>query len=274
LSYLPGLILTPISATSAANSLNPRICWFYAGGVVPYRQAWQWQQQLVQARVAGLVGLPEKGLEKGPVKGGGDAGLPDALLMLEHPPVYTLGQGSNTKFLKFDPTHRALELHHTERGGEVTYHCPGQLLVYPIFDLRHYHQDLHWYLRQLEEVVIRTVATYGLSAQRIQGLTGVWLEGRKIAAIGIKVSRWITMHGLALNVCPDLAGFANIVPCGIADRSVGSLAEFLPEIDPEAVRQQLAIAFTEVFQLQLMAQPLADLSDNFSVEDDKTESRC
>jgi lipoyl(octanoyl) transferase len=251
--------LTPPGTHSPEIQSNRQICWFYSAGIIPYPQAWQWQKQLLHERIENQKALSEKRP--------GHSALPDALLMLEHPPVYTLGQGSHPHFLNFDPTQSPWELHRTDRGGEVTYHCPGQLVVYPIFDLRHYQQDLHWYLRQLEEVVIRTVSTYGLSAERLQGLTGVWLQGHKIAAIGIKASRWITMHGLALNVCPDLAGFAHIVPCGIRDRPVGSLAQFIPDIDPAGVRQELAIAFAEVFHLQLLSQPLIDLFWNLPVED-------
>ncbi len=113
-------------------------------------------------------------------------------------------------------------------------------------------KDLHWYLRQLEEVLIRVLAVYGLKGSRLPGLTGVWLEGIKVAAIGIKVSRWITMHGFALNVCPDLTGFERIVPCGISDKKVGSLAEWIPEINMEQVRLLVAAAFASVFGVNLV----------------------
>ncbi len=215
-----------------------RICWLYEAGVIPYRQAWRWQQQLVSDRRA-------------------NPNLPDALILVEHPPVYTLGQAASLAFLKFDPDQTDLEVHRTERGGEVTYHCLGQLVGYPILNLRYYQTDLHWYLRQLEEVIIQTLAVYGLVGERIAGLTGVWVEGYKVAAIGIKASRWITMHGFALNVCPDMAGFEQIVPCGISDRPVGSLAQFIPEIDVPQVQQTLAIVFAHVFQVSL--QPVANL---------------
>ena len=152
--------------------------------------------------------------------------LEDVLLLLEHPAVYTLGTGSSQDFLRFDPQDTSYEIHRIERGGEVTYHCPGQLVGYPILNLRYYQQDLHWYLRQLEEVILQVLQSYGLPAERLSGLTGVWVEDHKIAAIGIKVSRWITMHGFAINICPDLTGFTRIVPCGIADKPVGSLAQF------------------------------------------------
>jgi lipoyl(octanoyl) transferase len=131
------------------------------------------------------------------------------------------------------------------------------LVGYPILNLRRYQTDLHWYLRQLEEVLIRVLAIYRLQGYRVPGFTGVWLEGGKVAAIGIKVSRWITMHGFALNVCPDLEGFQQIVPCGIADKPVASLAQFVPAIDLALVRQQVAAAFAEVFDVRLIAPSLS-----------------
>jgi lipoyl(octanoyl) transferase len=203
---------------------------------VPYSVAWDWQRSLLEERIK-------------------DASLDDVLLLLEHPPVYTLGQGASLEFLKFNPSEVAVEVHRVERGGEVTYHCPGQLVGYPILNLRHYQQDLHWYLRQLEEVLIQLLGSYGLKGDRVAGMTGVWLEGRKVAAIGIKVSRWITMHGFALNVCPDLTGFQQIVPCGIANKPVGSLAQFIPGICVEDVRTSVAAAFAEVFGVELILHP-------------------
>jgi lipoyl(octanoyl) transferase len=208
-----------------------RPCRLHNLGVVPYGQAWLWQKELVQHRIA----HPD---------------APETLILLEHPPVYTLGTGSTLAHLNFDPDTAPYELHRTERGGEVTYHCPGQIVAYPILDLRGFRQDLHWYLRQLEEAIIRTLNEYGLVGDRIPGLTGVWVEGYKVAAIGIKVSRWVTMHGFALNVCPDLAGFREIVPCGIADRPVGRLVDWIPDIDPVEVRQVLIRVFAEVFGVE------------------------
>lgn len=204
---------------------------------MPYRQAWEWQRSLVAERKA-------------------DPTLKDVLILLQHPPIYTLGQGADVQFLKFDPAHCDDELVRIERGGEVTYHAPGQVIGYPILNLNYYQKDLHWYLRQLEEVIIRVLASYGLQGDRVPGLTGVWVEGCKVAAIGIKVSKWITMHGFALNVCPDMKGFQQIVPCGIADKPVGSLVQFLPTIELEAVQHQVAIAFADVFNVQLIPQAL------------------
>ncbi len=214
---------------------NRRLCHLYVKGIVPYTTAWAWQRSLVDDRRQ-------------------NPNLNDVLLLLEHPPTYTLGQGANPEFLKFDPAQTEWDLHRIERGGEVTYHCPGQLIGYPILNLTYYQKDLHWYLRQLEEVIIRVLAVYDLQGDRLPGLTGVWVAGYKVAAIGIKVSRWVTMHGFALNICPDISGFDRIVPCGIPDKPVGSLEQFVPEIEFEAVRSQVAIAFAEVFQVTLVAQ--------------------
>ncbi|MBD2259070.1 lipoyl(octanoyl) transferase LipB [Pseudanabaena sp. FACHB-2040] len=216
-----------------------RICTLYNLGLVPYETAWRWQQSLVQHKKAGLSS--------------------DVLMLLEHPPVYTLGQGADPSLIKFDPDQEGHSLYRIERGGEVTYHCPGQLVGYPVLDLKRFQLDLHWYLRQLEEVVIQTLSQWGLVGTRVAGLTGVWIDGYKVAAIGIKVSRWITMHGFALNVCSDLAGFQRIVPCGIVDKPVGSLHQFCPGIDVEQVRPVVATAFAQVFGVSLQ-EPMVDLA--------------
>ena len=212
----------------------PRLCGLKIQAITPYSLAWAHQRSLVGARIA-------------------DPDLPDVLLLLEHPPVYTLGTGSDIEFIKFNLNKTDKEVHRIERGGEVTYHCPGQLVGYPILNLRYYRQDLHWYLRQLEEVILQTIAIYGLSGERIAGLTGVWVEGYKIAAIGIKVSRWITDHGFAINVGPDLSGFAEIIPCGIANKPVGSLQQFLPNISLMQVQQDLSRVFASVFGVELFS---------------------
>lgn len=230
----------------------------YLADEVPYQVAWQWQRQLVARHKAASLGRTVSATTKKRQPDGGTAAT-DSLILLQHPPVYTLGQGADVRFLRFDPTQASYEIHRVERGGEVTYHCPGQLVGYPILNLHGYRLDLHWYLRALEEVVIRTLACYGLEGKRIAGLTGVWLEGCKVAAVGIKVSRWITMHGFALNICPDLSGFEKIVPCGIEGKSVGSLMQFLPAIRFLDVQKTLTEQFEQVFQLTLTAMPLTDL---------------
>lgn len=213
-----------------------RECWVYNCGLLNYQAAWDWQKKLQQERIA-------------------DRGVNDVLILLEHPPVYTLGTGASLEFVNFDYTGSQSEIHRIDRGGEVTYHCPGQIVGYPILNLRYYRQDLHWYLRQLEEVIIRVLSFYNLEGKRIEGLTGVWVEGQKVAAIGIKVSKWITLHGFALNVCPDLSGFERIVPCGIRDRGVASMAQFIPNIEPLLVRSQIMQAFGDVFGVTTILQP-------------------
>jgi lipoyl(octanoyl) transferase len=219
---------------NAIPSLHPRRrCLLKIQGLVPYAIAWEEQRSLVTQRLS-------------------DPTLDDILLLLEHLPVYTLGTGANLKFLKFDPTESDKEIYRIERGGEVTYHCPGQLIGYPILNLRYYQQDLHWYLRQLEEVILQLLRGYHLDGQRIPGLTGVWVDGYKVAAIGIKVTRWITMHGFSLNVCPNLTGFDAIVPCGIDNRPVGSLVQFLPDLTLEQVRVDLQQCFADVFGVDLI----------------------
>lgn len=218
------------------------LCEVYALGLVPYEDAWNLQK----AWVARHRQSPQ----------------PDRLLLVEHPPVYTLGQGStseNLKFLESDPPHPLFRI---ERGGEVTHHCPGQLVGYPILDLKRHQTDLHWYLRQLEEVVIQTLAALDIPATRQPGLTGVWVGDTKLAAIGIKVSRWITMHGFALNVCPDLSGFEAIIPCGIADKSVGSVAQFCPCITVAEVMPLVKQAFGQVFELALVEEAAPGYDDH------------
>ena len=212
--------------------LLKRLCCLKNQGQVPYEIAWEQQRSLIAERISN----PQ---------------LDDVFLLLEHPPVYTLGTGSTEEYLKFDSAHSSIPVYRTERGGEVTYHCPGQLVGYPILNLRYYQCDLHWYLRQLETVLIRTLEDYGLSAVREDGLTGVWVEGVKVGAIGIKAKRWITMHGFSLNVCPDLSGFSQIVPCGISDRRVSSLQTFCPDITLSQVRQTLIHYFADVFSVAL-----------------------
>ena len=176
-------------------------------GLVPYGDALVLQERLVQQRRAGEI--------------------PDTLLLLEHPHVITLGSGSHDENVLAGPDERAargIELFDTGRGGDVTYHGPGQLVGYPIFDLKPDRQDLHRYLRDIEEALIGVLADFGLEGDRKDGLTGVWVEDRKIAAIGVRVSSgWITSHGFALNVTTDLSFFGTIVPCGIRQHGVGSL---------------------------------------------------
>jgi len=178
-------------------------------GLIAYADALALQAELVAARRAGEI--------------------PDTLLLLEHPHVITLGSGSHEENVLVSPEERAargIELFETGRGGDVTYHGPGQLVGYPILDLKPDRQDLHRYLRDLEEMLIGVLGEFGLAGSRKEGLTGVWVDDRKLAAIGVRVSSgWITSHGFALNVTTDLSFFGAIVPCGIRDHGVGSISE-------------------------------------------------
>ena len=175
----------------------------------------------------------------------------DFLLTVEHPHTYTIGStGTKDNLLVNDDYLNAhgIDIQFTGRGGDITYHGPGQLVVYPILDLNHYYKDLHRYLRDLEEVIILTLRNFDIEALRIEGLTGVWVGERKLASIGIRMSKWITMHGTALNVSPDLTLFDNIVPCGIKDKSVSSISEVLSkDVRVEEVIPLYLSAFSEIF---------------------------
>lgn len=204
-------------------------------GVVPYAEATELQAQLVRQRRAGEI--------------------PDTLLLLEHPHVITLGTGSHPEHVLADEherTSRGIELYRTGRGGDVTYHGPGQLVGYPILDLKPDRCDLHRYLRDIEGALIDVLADFGLTATRIEGLTGVWVEDRKLAAIGVRVSSgWITSHGFALNVSTDLSYFDAIVPCGIRDHAVGSISGELGRTVPMSEAEDVVVRrFTERFGLR------------------------
>jgi lipoyl(octanoyl) transferase len=182
--------------------------------------------------------------------------IPDQLLLLEHPPVITLGvkvrnDRSHVLATPARLAELAVELHETGRGGDVTYHGPGQVVGYPILDLRPDRCDVHAYVRDLEEVMIRAARTFGVEAGRVAGLTGIWVGSDKLAAIGVRISRWVTSHGFAFNVNTDLSHFNLIIPCGITDRGVTSLQKLLgrPVPLPE-VENALEAAFLDVFSLQ------------------------
>ena len=202
-------------------------------GLVPYADALALQKELVEERRHGRIG--------------------DVLLLVEHPHVLTLGvrgDGGRSHILAPAETlaSRGVDVHETGRGGDITYHGPGQIVGYPIIDLKPDRCDVHRYVRDLEEVLIRVVAEYGLIGEREKGLTGVWVGGEKVAAIGVRIARWVTSHGFALNVSTDLDYFKMIVPCGIGDRGVTSLAKLLGRpVDRGEVESLIVQRFSEVF---------------------------
>lgn len=228
-------------------------------GLVDYQQAWEYQEQLLKkvAEVKTLNrSLPEEGQQP----------TPNYLLFCQHPHVYTLGKSGHEEHLLLDQqglAEKEATFYKINRGGDITYHGPGQLVAYPILDLENFFTDIHKYLRLLEEAVIQTLADYGIQAGRIAGLTGVWLDfeeqrnPRKICAMGVKCSRWITMHGLALNVNTDLAYFGNIVPCGISDKAVTSLEKELGRAVPlPEVEGKLLLHFEQLFEARLLEHQL------------------
>jgi lipoyl(octanoyl) transferase len=202
-------------------------------GLIPYAEALAMQRALAEDRRAGRVG--------------------DLLLLVEHPHVLTLGvrgDGGRSHILATPDAldARGVEVLETGRGGDITYHGPGQIVGYPIIDLDPDRRDVHRYVRDLEDVLMRTTGDYGIEAARVEGLTGVWVGREKIAAIGVRIARWITSHGFALNVTTDLEYFDLIVPCGIADRGVTSLARLLGRpVDRREVEDRVATHFAAVF---------------------------
>jgi lipoyl(octanoyl) transferase len=216
-------------------------------GEISYKSAWDYQEELlalnVQAKKEG-------------------AGTTNHLLFLEHPPVYTLGKSGheeNILISESDRISRGIEYYKANRGGDITFHGPGQLVGYPILDLEKYYTDIGRYLRNLEEVVIDTMADYGLKGERSKGETGVWLDPgtpgreRKICAMGVRCSRWITMHGFAFNVNTDLSYFDYIIPCGIKNKKVTSLANELGyKLSFNEVKANLKKSFEKVFSSTLL----------------------
>jgi len=205
----------------------------YDLGIVPYADALELQRKLHAQRVAGAI--------------------PDTLLLLEHPPVITLGKAFHPEHLRYARefyAQQGIELHPTDRGGDVTCHNPGQLVGYPIFDVAQHGRDLHKFLRDLEQAIIDALRAFGVEGHRESGYTGVWVGDAKIAAIGVKVTKWVSMHGFALNVNNGLRLFQTIVPCGIADRPVTSLQQVLGRVVPmEQVKHEIARAFEQVFKI-------------------------
>ena len=209
--------------------------WVERLGLVPYGEALAYQRDVARARIAGSI-------------------AEDVLLLVEHPPVITLGRSSKERHLLASPdvlAQRGVELFEVERGGDVTFHGPGQLVGYPIIDLKRHRRDLHWYLRRVEEGLIGALEEFGIVAERNQGYTGVWTLGRKIASIGVHARDWVTWHGFALNVTTNLGYFDLIVPCGIEAVTMTSIARELGGDEPSMreVENVVARAFGDVFEL-------------------------
>ena len=200
-------------------------------GLIDYKDAWDLQKSIHQLRVENKID--------------------DILLLLEHPHTYTLGKTTDKKNLVSEKKYldeNKISVYDIDRGGDITYHGPGQIVGYPIISLTNWQQDTHKYLRSIEEVIIKVCAEYDLQGSRVEKYTGVWIDDRKICAIGIKVSRWITMHGFAFNVNTDLKLFSGIIPCGITDKDVTSLnGELKKEIALNEVKEKIIHHFDVIF---------------------------
>jgi lipoyl(octanoyl) transferase len=224
---------------------------------MPYKTCWDYQEELfnqtIHQKIANRNLKPE---EQIPTK--------NYLLFVEHPHVYTLGKSGDEKNLLLNQnqlSQNQATYYKINRGGDITYHGPGQLVVYPILDLDNFFTDIHKYLRLLEETIILTLKEYGVSAERSKGETGVWLDAddltkaRKICAMGVRCSRWVTMHGLAFNVNVDLNYFNNIIPCGIQDKAVTSLdKEFGREINISEIKEKIKLNFCNLFEATLITK--------------------
>lgn len=228
--------------------MTERELWTVPLGRMPYAEALELQRNVARDRISGVI--PQ-----------------DVLLLVEHPPVVTLGRSSKENNLMASPAFLAehgIELFEVERGGDVTFHGPGQLVGYPIIDLKRHRQDLHWYLRQLEQALINALAKYGIAGERNSGYTGVWTAGRKIVSIGVHARDWVTWHGFALNVTTDLSYFDLIVPCGISGVVMTSISEETgaAEISSDDVASTVSNTLAEAFRLEPVITPLATLLEN------------
>lgn len=208
-------------------------------GTVPYAAGLELQRERVAARKARTIS--------------------DTLLLLEHPHVYTLGRNARAENVLVSRERLAAlgaQVFETDRGGDVTYHGPGQLVGYPILDLTQHRHDLAWFMRSLEQVLIDTASDFGVHADRLPGCTGVWVGNAKLAAMGVHVSRWVTSHGFAFNVSPDMSYFDHIIPCGIRNKQVTSLEKLLGRrVEMDAVAERVAEHFGKVFGLEMIASP-------------------
>ncbi len=219
------------------------LCRVEQPGTVGYRDALRLQEEKVEQRKAGLI--------------------PDTLLLLEHPPVYTLGRNARCEHLLASRQWleaQRIEVFETNRGGDITYHGPGQLVGYPILDLAAHRRDVAWYMRSLEEILIGVAADLGVRAGRLEGAPGVWVGNEKLAAMGVHLSRWVTSHGFAFNVNTDLGYFDWIVPCGLRGKGVTSLAKLLGKaVSLEAVRGLVVEHFGRVFGMQMERVQIPEL---------------
>ena len=224
-------------------------------GLIDYQKGWDFQEKLF----AEIVEIKIKNRTQ---PADNQLVTPNYLLFCQHPHVYTLGKSGKIENLLLSEENlekNAAKFYKINRGGDITYHGPGQLVGYPILDLDNFFTDIHKYMRFLEEAIIRTLADFGIVAGRISGLTGVWLDAelqqnsRKICAMGVKSSRWVTMHGFALNVNTDLNYFQNIIPCGIDDKAVTSMADELGQlVDIQAVMQKIKFHLATIFEMKLV----------------------
>ncbi|MFH1213338.1 MAG: lipoyl(octanoyl) transferase LipB [Candidatus Neomarinimicrobiota bacterium] len=199
-------------------------------GLCPYGKTWEIQKQLHADRLAGKI--------------------PDTLILVEHPHVYTLGKNADARHLIASEEYlksRGIEIFNVDRGGDITYHGPGQLVGYPIFNLKDHKESIAWYVNSVEEVLIRMLAGFDIRAVRIKGLTGIWINDKKIAAIGMRVARWVTMHGFALNVSTDLSLYSGIIPCGIATKGVTRMCDLNPAVSIEEVKAAIIKEFVKQF---------------------------
>ena len=196
-------------------------------GFKKYKSVLSLQKKLQKQRIAGNIN--------------------DTLILVEHEPVYTLGKNANRDYL-LQGRDKSVEVYNIERGGEVTFHGPGQLVGYPILDLRNYKKSVSWYMRTLEELTIKVLKEFDIKGSRIKGLTGVWVENKKIAAQGVRISRWVTMHGFSINVCPQLSYYDGIIPCGIFDYDVTSMEECLnKKLSIKKIKSSVSKIFLELF---------------------------
>jgi lipoyl(octanoyl) transferase len=233
-------------------------------GIIRYKAAWDYQEELLQYNVQLKSQAMQQHRQLAAAGQLPDVPLADTtsyLLLCEHPPVYTLGKSGNINNVLITEAamqQQQIDFYKINRGGDITFHGPGQLVGYPILDLEKIYTDIGRYLRELEEVIILTIADYGIKGSRSQGETGVWIDPdiqgseRKICAMGVRCSRWITMHGFALNVNTDLSYFNNIVPCGIVNKQVTSIQKELGRaVDMQEVKEKFCHYFQQVFKVQL-----------------------